>query len=150
MKKIFTMMLSLATFIASAQKEKMAPYISVGAATNYLADFSLGGEIGLWGIESPLTVGLTFSGAPKINDWYVGIKPYFTLIDAHGFSMMIYTNPQMALSRNLFVIEEGLGFNVNLSRKVLFGWYFGVQSSREMNGVPLVSGSFVYLFRKNK
>jgi hypothetical protein len=147
MKKIILSMLVLITVSASAQ-EKAVPFISGGAATSYLGDISIGGEFGMWGIESPLSYSLTVYGAPKINDWYIGIKPYFTILDKPGFSCMVYSNPQWALNRKLFIIEQGLGFNLNLSRKILFGWYFGAQFSKEVNGVPLLSGSIVYLFRK--
>jgi hypothetical protein len=151
MKKLLVILIATVALTTSLSAQKHVPFVSAGPSVglNNGHYVSIGAEVGTWGVESKTSLSALVSYTPAFKDWYIGIKPYYTVKDSKHYSVMIYACPQYQLTNDkLFVMEEGAGINLNLSKNLLFGLYGGVQHYKENAFQPLASTCLVWLFKK--
>lgn len=150
-KTFFIIFLALTSFTLSAQKH--LPYASVSATPTIQSTpvMSYGFEVGTWGVEAKTTLGLVAAYTPVSRDFYIGLKPYYTLTDNGKISTMVYIAPQLRTTHGaLFVMEEGFGANFTILRGLLFGLYAGAQQSKEASFTGQLSAGFIALIPKKK
>lgn len=152
MKKLFILTAILVTSLAVLSQKRLT-YISASITPTIQSTPipSYGFEVGRWGVESKTTLGVVAAYTPVSKDFFIGLKPYLTLSDNGRISTMIYIAPQVRLTHKaMFVMEEGIGANFTISRRLLFGLYAGAQQAKEYNFVGQLSAGIVALFPEKK
>jgi len=116
MKKSFLIIAFLLISIIGYSQSRR-PFIFGGIGATPTRDVSLSFEAGYWGIESSTSFSLTYDVSRNLNTsdqatQWVGIKPYFTILDNKEISLMVYAMPKANVSDLTNVLLE-YGFNPN-------------------------------------
>jgi hypothetical protein len=150
MRKLFLIPLLLFVINSFGQNKKFFPFISpsimIPTTTGYSA--SIGVEAGIWGNTSRWSFSGFYSQTPATKEKFTGGKIYYTIFDLNFLSSMAYLAPQMKINQgSMFIIEEGVGLNLTLSKQVLLGVYYFQQQYKGVRNSPGISMCVVYLFK---